>query len=136
MKKATLHIVSTIGKCVAVILILLAVFGFQPKFIHAALGVSFGGFDVFMFPCTCTAGSLFLHVFAPLYINNPTPIAGLLVAPVTPVAFSTYYVRPASWAKGVMIPGAGVCLMGVPPYCFYIPNYGLITPFTGVSPTI
>jgi hypothetical protein len=111
-------------------------FGWQPKTTYAGFGVAYGGLDLFLIPCTCTAGYLNWHFFAPLYLNNPTPIAGALVAATTPVAYSTYYVRPGSWAKGFELPGAGICYIGVEPYCYPLPNYGLITPFTGVSPTI
>ncbi len=99
----------------------------------AATSVSFGGFDTAMLPCTCEAGSFSWQFFMPLYLNNPTPTFGAMVAPPI-VGFSTYYVRPSTWALGTYIPAAGVCMIGVEPYCFSMPNLGLISPETGVSP--
>ncbi len=104
----------------------------------------FGGFDVVNIPCTC-APALSWDFFIALHysVSSAGPIipttgytAGAFAAPVTPVLFSNYYIRPETWVLGTYTQGAGVCLIGVEPYCVYMPNYGLITPETGVSPTI
>ncbi len=106
-----------------------------PQTVSAATGIPFGGYDLWEFPCTCTAGALFFHLFVPLFFNE-LPVEGVLAAPSAPVAFSVYYLHPESWALGIELPGGGTgCLVGVEPYCVPVPNLGLIEPFTGVSPT-
>jgi hypothetical protein len=99
-------------------------------------GVPFGGLDDFTVPCTCTAGALFWHFFAPLYLSTSIPLTGAFAAPPTPVAFSNYNLRPSVWALGTYVPAGGAaCFIGVTPYCIPLPNLGLITPFTGTSLT-
>lgn len=99
-----------------------------------AAGLPFGGLEVFMLPCTCTGGAFQWHVFAPLFLGG-APTVGALAAPSTPLTYMYYYLKIKSWALGFYTPGAGsVCLFGVTPYCWVLPNEGLILPNTGTSP--
>ena len=100
----------------------------------AAVLAPFGGFDIGMVPCTCEAGALSWQFFTPLYIGA-TPTIGALIAPPA-VGFSTYYVRPSTWALGTYIPavGAAACWIGAEPYCYSMSALGVISPETGVSP--
>ena len=99
-----------------------------------AAAVPFGGLEVYEMPCTCTGGALFWHVFAPLFLGG-APVAGALAAPSTPLVYPSYYLKVKSWALGLYTPGAGsACYIGVTPYCYPLPNYGLVLPTTGTSP--
>ncbi len=107
----------------------------MPLMSSASVLAPFGGLDVAMVPCTCEGGALSWQWFAPLHLG-PVAMTGALIAPLV-VAFSTYYVRPATWALGTYIPGAGeACWVGVEPYCSMLPALGIISPETGVSPSL
>ncbi|MFZ2167716.1 MAG: hypothetical protein WAV50_02485 [Minisyncoccia bacterium] len=94
--------------------------------------VPFGGLDVMEIPCTC--GFVYnWHFFAPLFLNNPVPIAGPLAAPQA-IAFPFYILHPGAWALGIYTPGVQACWMYVGWGCAPLASYGLILPLTGSSP--
>lgn len=99
---------------------------------EAATGMPFGGLNLMMWPCTCTA-SMMWHFFSPLY-NPKGPVTGALIAYPSSITFRHYYLHPSAWALGTYTPGAGICYVGVAPYCYAMPNLGLIIPPTGTSP--
>lgn len=111
-----------------------AIFGFSHR-AHAIVPLPFGGLVVFELPCTCEGGAYEWYAFAPLYLGNSAPTIGALLAPVTPLAFPWYYLKLGSWALGWYEPGvtSASCQIGVEPYCYPLPNEGMITPDTGVS---
>src|SRR3989344_4030026 len=83
-----------------------------PNQVYAQLGLPYGGYDIVMIPCTCQGSTFFWHFFFPLYLSS-IPSAGALVAPVTPLTYLNYYLRPGVWILGFYTPGAGVCTIGV-----------------------
>jgi hypothetical protein len=124
MKKAVMRIS-------VALLIIGFIFCFDQPHADATGLVPFGGHILLEFPCTCEAGALFVGVLFPVYLDA-VPSAGLMVIPPV-IAFPIYRDAPLSWALGYYIPGAGVCLVGVEPYCVSIPNLGLISPYSGAS---
>ncbi|MEK7515603.1 MAG: hypothetical protein AAB555_01545 [Patescibacteria group bacterium] len=93
--------------------------------------VPFGGLEVSIFPCTCSAQ--FLHYFAPLWLG-PVPATGALTYPMgATTAFLFGILKPGSWALGTYTPGVQACWVWAGKFCFPIPSLGAITPFTGTS---
>ncbi len=101
-----------------------------PSSTHAAVGVMFGGLDIFEFPCTCSPAMF--TVFVPLFLG-PIPVAGALAVPDTPTLFPWYELFPSAWALGFYTPGAQSCMIYVGTGCAPLPVIGTMTPFTGTS---
>lgn len=86
----------------------------------------FGGHVRFIIPCTCTFN--WWVFYAPLY-PLPLPFAGpLVITPgiTFPYAYQWFVLPvpvPTTWELGQYLPGAGICFIGVPPFCF--PLFGL-----------
>jgi len=119
MKKNTL--ISFVFFCVLVI----------PSFSRAQ--APFGGLEIAMAPCTCTGGSIILHLFAPLYLGTSVPITGAMTAAAGPTLYMFNLLRPGAWALGDYTPGIQACWMGVPPFCGLYPTFGFILQTTGTS---
>jgi len=132
---------SNLTKNILFSLIIFTTFTIQIPQVIAVVPVPFGGLETSMIPCTCPSppnpGTQIWHFFSPLYLGL-VPIVGGLVAPVTPLAFPAYYLKPGSWALGMFSPGVSslTCGVGVGLYCVPLPNLGLILPNTGTSLTI
>ena len=93
--------------------------------------VPFGGFEVSVFPCTCTGQ--FLHYFAPLFLG-PVPTTGALTYPMgATTAFLFGMLHPGAWALGLYTPGVQSCWVWAGKFCFPLPSLSAITPFTGTS---
>jgi hypothetical protein len=90
-------------------------------------------------PCTCPGNTLghTWQMFTPLFFNI-APMAGAMVVPPA-ITFTHYTIRPASWALGRYTPGlgaaCGIWVSATPPFCVFLPNLGLISPFSGSSLT-
>lgn len=127
-----MKILKKIVVTIAIFALILSFAGFTTR-LEAAVLPSYGGFEVFAIPCTCTAGLMAWHFYAPFYYNTSVPIAGALVG-FWYTALPSYTIRPGQYQLGTFTPGAGVCLIGVPPYCYTLPGYGFINPLqTGSS---
>ena len=83
-------------------------------------------------PCTCGGASAYIDFFYPLYLDSGVPVGGFMGMPYS-LTYLNYYIYPNSWAIGKYTPGAGICLVGVSPYCTTMPTYGLILPYSGSS---
>ncbi len=98
---------------------------------EASLGTPFGGLISFVFPCTCTGGTVWGTVIAPplpptypvrldvtigtqLYLNYNIPLEGI-------------------YMLGFYEPGVQACYMYFGVTCAPIPSYGWVTPFVGSS---
>lgn len=118
-------------KIIAVTLFVGIIFSTSVSNAHAQY---FGGLGTFAIPCTCGGSGPYTLYFTPLYFTS-VPMAGPLTVPFTPLTFAYYNLRPGTWGLGTYVPAGGICLLGVPPYCFPTPSLGLILPFTGSSLT-
>lgn len=101
---------------------------FMPEHARAATGIPFGG--ALIFPFYCTQSQTWLITITPL----PPSYAVLLSYVPFTQAFLSYNIPMTSWLLGEYMPGAGVCVAGICPYCTTIPNEGMISPMTGSSP--
>jgi hypothetical protein len=120
-----------IKRILVFIFILAFLFGATTHFSYAQL-TAFGGLEIFALPCTCEAGLVAWHFFTPLFLNSQIPLAGALTGPWV-TAYPNFTLNPGSYALGTYAPGAGVCLIGIEPFCYTLPNYGYILPMTGTS---
>jgi len=91
--------------------------------------LAYGGEVRVVIPCTCTFN--WWVFYAPLYpAPAPFPFVGALVITpgVTfPLAYPWFILPvpvPTTWQLGQYIPGAGICFIGVPPFCVPLPNWG------------
>lgn len=75
--------------------------------------VSFGGFNLWAVPCTCSAGTVWYVWYTPLYLNSIVPTAGALAVGIPPKAL--WYANfdpivPTTWSLGKFMPGVQSCL--------------------------
>ena len=89
--------------------------------------MSFGGFNPFSSPCTCTAGGIYWSYYAPLFLSS-IPITGPLAYVSGASTLFANYIPPIDTETsdlGQYLPNVQVCYMGVAPYCYPMPNLGI-----------
>lgn len=87
----------------------------------------FGGWPVITpVPCTCSA--TVWTWFAPLYITGSIPLTGpMTYVPYATVPLANFLITiPATPHQGAYIPGVPACWVGVVPFCFPLPNIGVM----------
>jgi peptidoglycan hydrolase-like protein with peptidoglycan-binding domain len=99
-----------------------------PTLAYAASGNPFGGALYYSF--FCDESDTWLLAVEPLPPSSPA----LLTYEPLSEAFSSYNIPETSSLLGFYTPGAGECLVGACPYCYQIPNDGMITAQVGSSP--
>ena len=102
---------------------------FLPEYAHAqSEGTPFGGALIYSFYCDESDTWLIgVEPLAPSY-------AVLLTYEPYSQAFSSYNIPETGWLLGFYT-GGGTCIVGACPYCYSIPNEGMITSQVGSSPT-
>jgi hypothetical protein len=122
----------SIKKILATGITFMVIVGFNPYSANAAIAPHWGGHSIFPFPCT-SGNVQYLQWYTPLYLSSSVPFSGFMGAAYA-VTFAYYTLHPVQYALGTYTPGAAVCIFGSCPYCTYIPSWGLVLPYTGVSP--
>lgn len=93
----------------------------------------FGGLPILTLPIPCTCSATLWTWFAPLYLSS-VPLTG----PMTYVPYAT--IPFANWLPtifltphlGAYIPAVPACWVGFPPFCFILPNIGVMA-FVGTG---
>jgi len=91
------------------ILSVLVIFSFPQK---SQAFTSFGGYNLWSVPCTCSAGTVWYVWFAPLYLNSLVPMAGPMAVGVPPSTlwYANYDATvPTTWSLGKYMPGVQSC---------------------------
>ncbi len=106
---------------------------FGPETAHAGIGLPFGGYVLWVTPCTCAPVAQ-IFVFLP----RPTPTSNFTLNYIYgSEAFRWYNLpEPTIATVGLYAPAVQSCFMlvpAIPPFCVPFPALGTITPVTGSS---